>query len=411
MSKPKLFISHSSKDNALARALQEKLAPKFEVLIDLEEIRGGDLWREKIDGMLLDCDCAVILMTPAAKDESQWVPAEAAMLRFRRQVLEPGGPFKVIALTVDGFPLDDLSAPPFGPAELDANQAVPLDSAVVEVQGILDGLREILEEHEARTGLRDLELYVSKKLRTAELETREAVGTVLGFDDAKARLVAGRPRWLAAKLLRSNLPAFVQAVRKVRAFEGREVALEMLENTAPFLWITPEGPRRLAELVLGPERPKRSVGLVSVHSTTPHCYVQCACAKLPAWRIWTVKDDFAPPVFDHLVEELLAQAREALMLEPDEEPSDEELAQELEDDMETFDPIVVLLHGFGRQDADLLERLADKFKPLTFLVSTDAAEPPLTRRFPNLVLLPALDPSVETQAIRLVQKTRNLLTS
>ena len=104
----------------------------------------------------------------------------------------------------------------------------------------------------------------------------------LGFDEARARLVAGRPRWLAAKLLRCELPSFVQAVRKVAAFQGRDLALELLEHTAPFLWITPEGPRQLAE-------------------------------------------------------------------------------------------------------------------------------PPLTRRFPNLVLLPALEPTVERQAVRLVQKTRKLL--
>ena len=105
---PKLFISHSSQDDAFVRELRQMLADHgLHGWIDSRELRGGDpLWptiREAID----DAEAyAVIVSTESL--QSQWVGMELnhALERKRRG----GAEFPVIPLSLNGTKLGVLEA-------------------------------------------------------------------------------------------------------------------------------------------------------------------------------------------------------------------------------------------------------------------------------------------------------------
>jgi hypothetical protein len=72
----RVFISHSSKDTAIARQLARLLsAAVFTVWFPEDEILPGDNWAKKIGQALEESDLMVVLITPHAF-ESEWLKAE-----------------------------------------------------------------------------------------------------------------------------------------------------------------------------------------------------------------------------------------------------------------------------------------------------------------------------------------------
>jgi hypothetical protein len=94
----------------LVEALQAQPDP-LEVLVDEQHIASGSRWRDEIEGMLVDCDAAEILITADAL-ESAWVLTEATLLRARfdreynHEARQPGFPLfppYSMASTRNGF--------------------------------------------------------------------------------------------------------------------------------------------------------------------------------------------------------------------------------------------------------------------------------------------------------------------
>lgn len=76
MSSPYVFISHSSKDNALARRLYGDLTEAgLSCWLDVDAIRDGDRWVSQIQRAVEDCTAMVLLHTRAART-SEWVERE-----------------------------------------------------------------------------------------------------------------------------------------------------------------------------------------------------------------------------------------------------------------------------------------------------------------------------------------------
>lgn len=73
---PYIFISHSSKNNALARRLHADLAEAgLAGWLDVEAIRDGDRWVSQIQAAIEDCAAVLLLHTRAART-SEWVERE-----------------------------------------------------------------------------------------------------------------------------------------------------------------------------------------------------------------------------------------------------------------------------------------------------------------------------------------------
>ncbi len=71
-----VFISHSSKDKAIAQRLAHRLIESgLKVWIPEDEIFPGDNWAKKVGAALEESDIMVVLITPHAF-ESEWVKEE-----------------------------------------------------------------------------------------------------------------------------------------------------------------------------------------------------------------------------------------------------------------------------------------------------------------------------------------------
>jgi TIR domain-containing protein len=84
----RLFVSHSSPAPGQVERLKAFVGSltsgedAVEVLYDAQHISAGQLWRQRINAMLAECDAAVILLSPEAL-ASPWVLKETAILSWR----------------------------------------------------------------------------------------------------------------------------------------------------------------------------------------------------------------------------------------------------------------------------------------------------------------------------------------
>jgi hypothetical protein len=87
-----LFISHStnkphssSRTLAVRKELETLLAPHWRIFVDSLRIKPGEAWRTSVLYHLATASAGIILFDKAAL-ESDWVPAEALILCFRRSM-------------------------------------------------------------------------------------------------------------------------------------------------------------------------------------------------------------------------------------------------------------------------------------------------------------------------------------
>ena len=144
MARPRLFLSHSSKDCALTEGTAAELRKPgpgahegFEVLVDADALRAGEEWPYQLHSMMAFAQAGLLLFTPAAMSRPDWVRNEAYILTWRRS-LDPS--FKVFYALLDGVTCDDLTAKGFDPAHLRLIQSLKttsstaVDAIVAEVK-------------------------------------------------------------------------------------------------------------------------------------------------------------------------------------------------------------------------------------------------------------------------------------
>ncbi len=146
--KPRVFISHVNNDpavEAIWKELRKRLAAGgFDVLIDREILKPGDLWRTEIYSWIGLCDAAVVLVSRQALEAPArvWVARETACLIFRR-ALDP-------SLRIIPVLLGDVSF-----ADLESNDRFR-DLQLSEVQCVIgadnDRIVDALADLQARDG-------------------------------------------------------------------------------------------------------------------------------------------------------------------------------------------------------------------------------------------------------------------
>jgi len=103
----KLFISHSTDDDAIVRALQQALG-EFEqdVWIDSRELRGGDALWPKVQQAIEAAEAYVVVVSPSGL-QSKWVGKE---VRYALEVQKQRGKdaYRVVPLSLDGTKLGVL---------------------------------------------------------------------------------------------------------------------------------------------------------------------------------------------------------------------------------------------------------------------------------------------------------------
>jgi hypothetical protein len=85
----KVFISHSSLDQYVARTISSELERRgIETFLDAKDIETGDSLDDSIDGQLKDCDELLMLLSPAAL-KSHWVLLEVGGAKALNKRLIP----------------------------------------------------------------------------------------------------------------------------------------------------------------------------------------------------------------------------------------------------------------------------------------------------------------------------------
>lgn len=128
MSAPYVFISHSSKNNVLARRLHADLAEAgLASWLDVEAIRDGDRWISQIQTAIEDCTAVVLLHTRAART-SEWVEREILL------ALEHNKP--IFIARSDDVPL---------PLTLITRQFTDFTTYAVGIQRLIDILHDLIK--------------------------------------------------------------------------------------------------------------------------------------------------------------------------------------------------------------------------------------------------------------------------
>jgi hypothetical protein len=85
----RLFISHSAREDPVARALIERLYSELnggdlEVLVDKICLESGEDWNDQLIDWMLECHGAILLLSKQAL-QSAWVEQEATILNLRKR--------------------------------------------------------------------------------------------------------------------------------------------------------------------------------------------------------------------------------------------------------------------------------------------------------------------------------------
>jgi hypothetical protein len=260
----KLFISHSSRLDALENSNAPEQNPnlkllldvindiKFEygdyieVLVDKDEqgLPAGHDWEKRLNEWLAECHAAIILFSERALKNSNWVKKEAAILSWRREH-DPN--FLLIPVLLNNqISIDDLEKDLFGTLRITKNQCVrdAKNSAEI-IKGIKNALgeKEFLENKCRKTPFDKLERVITTLLcNSADSETLEDVWDQLEDLD--------KPKWhpksdvkfahaLTRYLIRDHgkcLHCFETVVNHIRPKVLKENAREILEYIRP-LWV------------------------------------------------------------------------------------------------------------------------------------------------------------------------------
>ena len=246
MSKLRIFISHSSGDDAtLVSAVADALRDEgYDVLLDRSNIDTGDLWREKVHAFLADCHAAVILFSERAIT-STWVLKEATVLSWR---LTQEDEFKLAPILLSKVNAATLKKGAYAPLDLgEIQHAKSTDAA--EIARIVR--RVVGNPDPFLTPLDRVRIAVTDLLANVGVGTLE-VACADHFGAVSWKPGEDRRRTFADLLSRKILRAAREIPRAAMEVLGSlglgpEEAVRILEILAP-LWVEPDAACVISEV-------------------------------------------------------------------------------------------------------------------------------------------------------------------
>jgi hypothetical protein len=380
--KPRIFISHSAKGEE-AQEVRDKLkaalkaTDRYEVLLDVETLKPGDPWRNRINLWLGACDAAIVLLSETAL-ASHYVTYETSVLAYRSAAFDSS--LLILPVLLGDVTPEKLQASFLSPAQLDEKQLV---------RGTPD---EIVAKVLARLGEVCLceTTPVEKRARKLAHQLRDVPVDVLqdaaGALQLSLPLATDKPQlFLALKLLSVGMPLAVPALLAVREYiplaERAERMTTMIELIASS-WVDLRCVGRIPGIAKGKE-PVRAFGLNATRWDAARMYVIGASHDDPSGTWYDVS---CTGIFGEDIEELIEEIRGALVkrLVPDGDLLKELKALDL-----TGQPVIVGLDGNGLDDK-VLTRLREEFPHVTFFLMTGEA-PPLSPAFVEQLFPPLLE--------------------
>lgn len=400
---PKVFLSHSTKDDpgaaAMRRHLESELRARgWQVLVDEDGLRGGEEWRGVLYHWIADCDAAVVLVSDRAL-ESAWVKREINLLLWRRAL---GSPLTIVPAELS--PVADTDAPEL--ADLRGLQFVPRGDLTPElfaaaVAARLPDLSAPAAETSDRMRLW-LADVVSCLRDVTEAEPLRAAAQALDAHQEEWHFpsIGEGQRFLAHLLLgRTSVSRIHTAVEHVA--RPASARLRQLVGLVTPSWVDGEAARALL-----PEHSQTCAVLNAEFTETAEQYVRRAACCALNYRTAQV----GVVTGENLEEELLRDCERAVRDLADLLPDDD-----LADDVEPLDNQVcfLLVHlndaaltAVGR----VVLRLQERFGWLNVVVLTGRAAGPSDQwRQRKAIVLPALEAGEEMLVRRTGRRLQKLL--
>lgn len=306
----RIFISHSTRGTGDKRFLEdlrnrlesvrEDGEALFDVVVDISHLKAGDYWRPKLLNFLDSCCAGIVLLNREAIEDSDWVHAEASILRWRKWRKEQVCLILILVGngTLQAFDNQGKWKP------LAFNELQFLSRAREFTGPYIDeeGFEDLLKALRPVTALCQETKY--EKLRTAVITQLTAFleGNMSGPEirkEAELLLEQGLKR----------IPPLVENHGLGRPTESLENVIELV---APW-WINPVSSCRLA----CPEEASRPA-IFNLNGSdldyTPLMYVQNACCLGPdlSWKVIQLLAEGLPCQEDLLLEEAVDRVRKGL---------------------------------------------------------------------------------------------------
>ena len=403
MRKPRLFISHSARGEpetmGLLDDLRKALDNDFAILIDKDDIKVGDPWRQTLNTWIGGCDAAIVLLTEKAL-QSEYVAYEVTVLTYREKNL-PAYKCTVIPVFID--PVNDEAvrkARGFRASLLAEYQGITAkarDEVVRKVQEALSGLTLL------PSPIEEQEIFVENLLRKLVPESKVTQSlNSLNVDLGGWKVDPFRS--LALALLSRGLGDLTSdVILSIRSYIKDRETLETLFEIVATSWIDVRSTQCLEHIARNSLEP-RLVALNATSDFIARKYVERAGNRPPgdSWNVAPVTAIFSETAVESLRSEIEQSLRNEIRLDPS-----DNLADYLQWSERKKLPIFVALPAPGITTG-ILGQLRTSFPTVTFLLLAGIERPVVNAiEQQNIqVLEPRLHPDFEPAFIKTYQNER-----
>lgn len=406
----KLFVSHSSHSDAsktrLRSVCQRLENAGFSVLVDYEEIKSGDVWRDRIHISLAECHAALILFDKEALN-SPWVLKEATILSWRRALEKDS--FRLLPVRLGSVTKDDLETRQFAPLLLNEVQHVVNADADSIVAAVLNSVNA---GSDSRSLMELLVDDIAKQLELLNIAD-STLENVARQQDPNIRFTQGESRrtkfaeLLARRLFRTGplcLSCAVDLLNALGSAATRSVVEKIAYLIAP-LWVEPDAAalieRGCARAGDFQDLAFYSAKLRTFTQFAAEDYVRRAYLRSAVYTLLRVEEVSAGDDMNHVIERIRDYVRERSETRKYDE--DAEIDEYINGSL-TNDPAFVVLSLV--LDEATLGKLRERYPRLTFLMYTSQSGP---TRTPLCSRTHYIDPELTIDAEKTIKAGRDRL--
>jgi hypothetical protein len=407
MPKPKIFISHSAKEERTRKLLDALYVALdnagFDVLLDKQRLEPGVEWRDELNKWLWQCHGAVILLSEAALN-SPWVLKEATNLTWRRDLSRQfdNRLFDALPVLLPPVAVGQLAQTKFSPLAIDAIQTLTADSDEAVIKKIIERLAPLLQRFGELSPFKKVQgALVAILDRVNRDEALDLIAESFKLDTAIFGAGGDKKIHLADHALKAaDYGALLDVVKIITPRVGRENAKEFCRIVWPFCWVDQLAASRIPVVMRKPER-KRSMALNSRRKETVEMYIRRICEEYPPWVFRELRGVYSAAQIKEMLDDLRAIIKRHLGYEEDDVVSDEELNGDLANDVAER-PLVVIVPP-PLPDRGVIDKVTATFSQVTYVLLSDQIDS-IKFRDLNLAdvefLLPELDQTLESKARR-----------
>jgi hypothetical protein len=315
---PRIFVSHSAKDELASRtldAIQAKLdyrsGGQFDVFIDRERLEGGQKWRNVLFAQMYRAHGAVILFSEPVFD-STFVPTEVSILGSRPYL---DADFLLIPVLLGGVTPARVEEK-FPAVRLSETQMVGGGDPAAVAEEVRRLLLPLVPKHSAQTPLNRLEVMIADLLKDVPQAALSGAAEALNADPGAWQPDAGLPSQLARELWQADIiDAGAVIGETLRGHLDDEKARRLVELLAPS-WVDPCMAEAIPEVAKGePER--RTLAVNGKLTFTAHMLVRRACCRAPdsSWPVATLTGAWDDDATESLRREIASALKSALKMD------------------------------------------------------------------------------------------------